>query len=1022
MACLLAAGLPRAAAAQHITVDGRLSPAQTLTGPNYAIGANLGKQVGSNLFQSFGRFGLTTGESATFSGGQAPISNVIGRVTGGSESSIDGKIQSTIAGANLYLINPSGVVFGPNATVSVSGSFHVSTADYLKMSDGAKFQATNPDGSTMTMAPPAAFGFLTASRAKISVNGSTLGPVPGTLGLVGGPVSITAGATLKAPSGTIHVTSVAGAGEVPVDPRNTAALTVTSFGPVSISGGSTLDVSNRPSGSGGSVLVHAGALTIDASTINADNYGSTGGGGTVMVSAGSVSILDAGMIWVNGRGSGNAGSTVVTAGSLSISSGGQISGSTFGSGKGGSVSVAVTGQLTITGTPTGNGTGIAADSEAGSTGNAGTVTVKAGALSIFSSGEISSSAMGTFSGLPASTGNAGQVTVTAGTLSIVNGGAIVSNTSGPKGGGSVAVTVFGQLTIDGSIIAADSGAGSTGDAGTVIVTAGTLSIAGNGSISSTTFASGNGGDVEVKVTGQLSIDASLATKGLLTGITAQANPNQGSTGNAGQVAVHAGSLSIVNGGAIVSNTSGPGHAGGVAVMVDSRLTIDGSGSLIASNSEAGSTGNAGNVTVTAGTLSIATGGAISSGALGASNGLLASTGSAGNVKVTVTAGTLSIASNGLILSTTSGSGHAGSVAVTVPGQLTIDGLGSTIAASSEAGSTGDAGTVTVTAGTLSIANNGTISSTTFASGNGGDVEVKVTGQLSIDASLATKGLLTGITAQANPNRGSTGNAGQVTVHAGSLSIVNGGVIATTTGGPGKGGDVDVIVASDITLRGPGPQITAKSTGGGNAGSITVSAFRLLMNNGAQISTEAETSTANGGNITLTVRDFLYLVGSKITTSVNGETGNGGNIEIDPRFLVLDSGSSITGKAVEGHGGNIQIGPGQDIISADSIVTASSQLGISGTIQFTSPQVDVNGALVVQSSKLRSAAQVLRNSCVAQANQSSLVPAGRGGVPHDPDATLPALYLAGRDVNPSANPRAAASDAVQTNVRLTMRCG
>ena len=191
--------MPRTAAAQHITVDGRFSPAQTLVGPNYAIGANLGKQVGSNLFQSFGLFGLATGESAAFSG-PATISNVIGRVTGGNPSSIDGKIQSNIAGANLYLINPSGIVFGPNATVNVSGSFHASTADYLKMSDGAKFQAKNPDASTLSAAPPAAFGFLTAQPAAITVNGSTLGPVPGTLGLVGGPVSITAASPIRPPA------------------------------------------------------------------------------------------------------------------------------------------------------------------------------------------------------------------------------------------------------------------------------------------------------------------------------------------------------------------------------------------------------------------------------------------------------------------------------------------------------------------------------------------------------------------------------------------------------------------------------------------------------------------------------------------------------------------------------------------------------------------------------------------------------------------------------------------------------
>jgi filamentous hemagglutinin family protein len=152
---MLAFGVSRAATAQnHITVDGRFS-----TGPIpysngvYTIGANLGKQVGSNLFHSFGQFSLSNTpvpESATFTstGSTGPISNVIGRVTGGSQSNIDGAIVSATPGANVYLINPSGIVFRPHTTVNVSGSFHASTADYLKMSDGAKFQATNPDGST----------------------------------------------------------------------------------------------------------------------------------------------------------------------------------------------------------------------------------------------------------------------------------------------------------------------------------------------------------------------------------------------------------------------------------------------------------------------------------------------------------------------------------------------------------------------------------------------------------------------------------------------------------------------------------------------------------------------------------------------------------------------------------------------------------------------------------------------------------------------------------------------------------
>ena len=189
------------------------------------------------------------------------------------------------------------------------------------MSDGAKFQAKNPDGSTLSAAPPAAFGFLTASPAAITVNGSTLGPVPGTLGLVGGPVSIT-GATLSAPAGTIHVTSVAGTGEVPVDPRNTSALTVTSFGPVTVSGGSTLNVSDPVNlGSGGSVFIRSGALTIDASEINADNYGSGAGGMLFLRGDNQVTLSNGTYVHALAQGSGSGAGVVIStapAGAISV--------------------------------------------------------------------------------------------------------------------------------------------------------------------------------------------------------------------------------------------------------------------------------------------------------------------------------------------------------------------------------------------------------------------------------------------------------------------------------------------------------------------------------------------------------------------------------------------------------------------------------------------------------------------------------------------------------------------------------
>ena len=105
-----------------------MGAAGSLTGPDYAITADLGTQAGPNLFHSFSFFDINSGESATFSGPDS-INNIFSRVTGGSASLIDGLLRSDIPAADLYLLNPAGVIFGPDASIDISGSFHVSTAD-----------------------------------------------------------------------------------------------------------------------------------------------------------------------------------------------------------------------------------------------------------------------------------------------------------------------------------------------------------------------------------------------------------------------------------------------------------------------------------------------------------------------------------------------------------------------------------------------------------------------------------------------------------------------------------------------------------------------------------------------------------------------------------------------------------------------------------------------------------------------------------------------------------------------------
>ncbi|MGH8594366.1 MAG: filamentous hemagglutinin N-terminal domain-containing protein [Gammaproteobacteria bacterium] len=115
------------------------------------------------MFHSFGQFSVGTGDIANFTNETAlATENILSRVTGGSPSEIFGTLQTTgFPGADLYLLNPSGVLFGPTASLNVEGGFHLSTADFIRLSDGVRFDAmSSPNDALLTTAPPEAFGFL----------------------------------------------------------------------------------------------------------------------------------------------------------------------------------------------------------------------------------------------------------------------------------------------------------------------------------------------------------------------------------------------------------------------------------------------------------------------------------------------------------------------------------------------------------------------------------------------------------------------------------------------------------------------------------------------------------------------------------------------------------------------------------------------------------------------------------------------------------------------------------------------
>jgi len=282
---LLPIALPISA---QITTDSSLGRTLDLPGPDYQIGADLGQQYGSNLFHSFQNFNLQSFESATFSGPNH-IQNVISRVTGGNRSNINGTIRSMIPNADFYFLNPYGIMFGPNARLDVLGSFHASTADYLRLGQGGRFDVRNPSNSILTIAPIEAFGFLTDTPAKITTQSSKLSvPSEKTLSLIGGDIRLTSDTPLTADNtlaiptvesdsiltaeyGRVNLASIASSGEV-ISNENDLILQGQG-GQITIDN-TLVEMSGY---GGGAVFIRAGLFLLDNAIIHSNTLGNLNG-------------------------------------------------------------------------------------------------------------------------------------------------------------------------------------------------------------------------------------------------------------------------------------------------------------------------------------------------------------------------------------------------------------------------------------------------------------------------------------------------------------------------------------------------------------------------------------------------------------------------------------------------------------------------------------------------------------------------------------------------------------------------
>ncbi len=584
----------------QIQTDGSMGAVVSMSG-NMVIGSDLGKQSGANLFHSFSLFNIRTGESATFTSSLTGIKNVIGRVTGSELSTIDGLLSCKISGADVYLINPNGIAFGKNASVDVKGSFYASTADYVAFKDGKQFRA-KPDSTsdvTLSVANPAAFGFLDSTPAPITVNESALKSVYGkALALVGGDITLT-GAKLSSDMGRIDLVSVASAGEAALN--SAGAMDVKSFGSlgkVSIGSGSQLDVS-EDYGLGGSVYIRGGRFFMDASKISASAIMGPPGPIDVTVS-GDISLTGGSEIYseslIEGRGADirlNAG------GNINISGASKLFSTTMAfEGRGGDIRISAAGGLTVTDEST-----ITAETSFFGGAKGGDIGIELGGDLTVTKGSTIRADANLATGMMEA-GDSGDITISARNVKLSDGGRIFTSSfmSAPGKAGNISIKAADTISISAAPGDALTGISSNPDEidwNLEDPTQGGIGGAGNIKLEAKTL-SLNGGFVSTRndsdaATGNISLNVSSLK---LDGGAYISASTTGGVGDGGKLTIQASELVSLAGNSRLESGSKSGGDGGSLTITADQLTAD--DSYIDSSASGG--GNAGDIKITVNTL------------------------------------------------------------------------------------------------------------------------------------------------------------------------------------------------------------------------------------------------------------------------------------------------------------------------------------------------------------------------------------------------------------------------------------
>ena len=428
-----------------------------------------GTQAGGNLFHSFSEFSIPTGGEAFFNNA-IDIQNIFSRVTGSSISNIDGLIRANGV-ANLFLLNPNGIIFGPHAQLNIGGSFLASTASSVRFADGTFFDTTNPQTAPLLtisvpvglqMGPGPALIEVRGPGHNLSLDRETgaiikdnrpvgLQVAPGqTLALLGGRLFLDGG-NLTAEGGRIELGSVGRETLVTLTPINRGiALSypdIDNFGNIWLSRAASVDVSGA---GGGDVFVAGQMVTLtDGSAILALTEGGKAGGtlsirasqGVEAIGTTPDRLFPSGLFTqVQPGATGDGGNVTIETARLWLFNGAQVSAVTFGPGKAGSLTVKVTDAIELNGISDNiqfplRG-GLFAQANPGATGDGGNLTIETTRLRVERGAQVST--------VTASPGKGGNLTVKAtDTVELIGTGSglFVTAESGATGEG-------GNLTIE----------------------------------------------------------------------------------------------------------------------------------------------------------------------------------------------------------------------------------------------------------------------------------------------------------------------------------------------------------------------------------------------------------------------------------------------------------------------------------------------------------------------------------------------------------------------------------------------